>query len=311
MVFSLPGMVHVSCSSLIEALTFTQLSIPVSISVPSSIRRLSTKPMMRPMVPQNGGGGAFWQGGAAPAVDASGNIYLNSADGSFNADQGGNNYGDTLLKLQLNGSSFQVVDWLTPYDEACIDLDDLELGSAGIALLPTDSTNGANLAIALSKQGRLFLVNTDNLGKFNAGGDNQIKEEFMVGAYTCSATTTGADADGPNWNRLYGTASYWNGNVYMGASNMALMQYQFQNGLLNSTPVAMSPTTYGYRGPIQLCPRTELRTRLFGSTKKRPPAWGYCTPTMLRRFRPSFGTARGTQRATRWEKASVFLLRWL
>ena len=70
----------------------------------------------------------------------------------------------------------------------------------------------------------------------------------MVGAYTCSATTTGADADGPNWNRLYGTASYWNGNVYMGASNMALMQYQFQNGLLNSTPVAMSPTTYGYRG---------------------------------------------------------------
>jgi len=188
------------------------------------------------------------KGGAAPAVDASGNIYLNSADGSFNADQDGNNYGDTLLKLQLNGSSFQVVDWLTPYDEACIDLDDLELGSAGIALLPTDSTNGANLAIALSKQGRLFLVNTDNLGKFNAGGDNQIKEEFMVGAYTCSATTTGAGADGPNWNRLYGTASYWNGNVYMGASNMALMQYQFQNGLLNSTPVAMSPTTYGYRG---------------------------------------------------------------
>ncbi len=139
------------------------------------------------------------------------------------------------------------MDWFTPYDEACIDLDDLELGSASIALLPTDSTNGAKLAIALSKQGRLFLVNTDNLGKFNAGGDNQIKEEFMVGAYTCSATTTGADADGPNWNRLYGTASYWNGNVYMGASNMALTQYQFQNGLLNSTPVAMSPTTYGHR----------------------------------------------------------------
>ena len=36
MVFSFPVMVHVSCSSLIEALTFTQLSIPVSISVPSS-----------------------------------------------------------------------------------------------------------------------------------------------------------------------------------------------------------------------------------------------------------------------------------
>jgi hypothetical protein len=48
-----------------------------------------------------GGGGAFWQGGAAPAVDGDGNIYLNAADGSFNASTGGKNYGDTLLKLRL------------------------------------------------------------------------------------------------------------------------------------------------------------------------------------------------------------------
>ena len=43
----------------------------------------------------HGGGGAFWQGGAAPSVDAGGNIYLAAADGSFNADSGGNNHGDT------------------------------------------------------------------------------------------------------------------------------------------------------------------------------------------------------------------------
>src|SRR6201993_303157 len=61
-----------------------------------------------------GGGGAFWQGGAAPSVDGDGNIYLNSADGSFNAYQGGNNYGDSLLKLKLSGNSFQMVDWFTP-----------------------------------------------------------------------------------------------------------------------------------------------------------------------------------------------------
>ncbi|MBZ5681993.1 MAG: hypothetical protein LAO24_17985 [Acidobacteriia bacterium] len=196
----------------------------------------------------HGGGGAFWQGGAAPAVDSSGNIYLNAADGSFNADQNGNNYGDTLLKLQLNGSSFRVVDWFTPSNQACIDLDDLELGSGGVALLPTDITGGAKLAVALSKEGRLFLVNIDTLGKFNAGGDNQITQEFMVGEQTCSDSTTGGAAEGPGWNRLYGNASYWNGNLYAGASNLALKQYQFQNGLLNPTPVATSPSAYGYRG---------------------------------------------------------------
>ncbi len=196
----------------------------------------------------HGGGGAFWQGGAAPAVDANGDIYIDSADGSFNADQGGNNYGDTMLKLQLNGSTFQIADWFTPWDANCIDLDDLELGSSGVALLPTDFTNGANLALTTSKEGRLFLVSADSMGHFNSAGDTQIPQEFAVGQYTCSSSTTGAAADGPSWNRLYGTASYFNGNVYAGASNQPLKQYQFQNGLLNPTPLAQSPSAFGERG---------------------------------------------------------------
>ena len=195
-----------------------------------------------------GGGGAFWQGGAAPAVDGNGNIYINAADGSFNADQGGTNYGDSLLKLKLSGNSFQVVDSFTPSNAACIDLHDLELGSGGVALLPTDFTNGLKLAVTLSKEGRLFLVNTDTLGKFNAGGDNQIPQEFVVGDYTCSDATTGDVAEGTTWNRLYGNASYWNGNVYVGPANMQLKQYQFQNGLLNPTPLGTSPSAYGLRG---------------------------------------------------------------
>jgi hypothetical protein len=195
-----------------------------------------------------GGGGAFWQGGAAPPVDAAGNIYINAADGSFNADLGGNNYGDTMIKLQFNGSSFHVVDWFTPSNAACIDLHDLELGSGGVALLPTDVTNGRQIAIAYSKEGRLFLVNTDTMGKFNGGGDNQIAQEFMVGQYTCSDTVTADVAEGPGWNRLYGTPAYWNGNVYAGASSVPLQQYHFENGLLNPTPVAMSATAYGLRG---------------------------------------------------------------
>jgi hypothetical protein len=196
----------------------------------------------------HGGGGAFWQGGAAPAVDANGNIYINAADGSFNADQGGNNYGDTMLKLQFTGTSFQIVDWFTPSDAACIDLHDLELGSAGVALLPTDFTNGSKFAVSYSKEGRLFVVNTATMGNYNAGGDNQIPQEFMVGANTCSDAITGDVAEGPTWNRLYGTPAYWNGNLYAAASNSTLKQYQFQNGLLNPTPTATSPTAYGLRG---------------------------------------------------------------
>lgn len=196
----------------------------------------------------HGGGGSFWQGGAAPAVDADGNIFLDAADGSFNGDQSGNNYGDTVLKLHFTGNSFQVVDWFTPFNAACVDLYDLEIGSGGVTLLPTDITNGIKLAATISKEGRLFLVNRDTMGHFNSAGDDQIPQEFMIGNYTCSDAITGDVAEGPTWNRLYGNGSYWNGNFYAGASNLQLKQYRFENGLLNPTPVATSPSAYGLRG---------------------------------------------------------------
>jgi hypothetical protein len=194
----------------------------------------------------HGGGGSFWAGGAGPAIDANGNIFLNTANGSFNADSGGPNYGDTMLRLNLTGNTFQVMDWFTPSSKACMDFDDLELGSGGVALLPTDFTNGASLAVAYSKEGRLFLVNTSTMGKFNSAGD-QIVQEFMIGSVTCSDPPT-IDTEGSGWNRLYGNASYWNGNLYAGASNSVLKQYTFQDGQLNPTPFATSPTSYGMRG---------------------------------------------------------------
>ncbi|HET9306626.1 MAG TPA: hypothetical protein VFO46_11405 [Candidatus Sulfotelmatobacter sp.] len=196
----------------------------------------------------HGGGGSFWQGGAAPAVDSGGDIYVNAADGSFNANQGGNNYGDTMLKLKLSASGFQVADWFTPFNADCIDLYDLEIGSGGVALLPTDSTNGLSLALAAGKEGRLFLVNLNSMGHFNATADTQITEDFMIGSNVCSDSITGDVAEGTTWNRLYGTASYWNGNVYAAPANSPLKQYQFQSGLLNQAPLATSPDSYGLRG---------------------------------------------------------------
>ena len=120
--------------------------------------------------------------------------------------------------------------------------------SVGSNATPADFTNGAKFAVSYSKEGRLFVVNTDTMGHYNAGGDNQIPQEFMIGNNTCSDAITGDVAEGPDWNRLYGTPSYFNGNLYTAASNLQLKQYQFQNGLLNPTPIATSPTSYGLRG---------------------------------------------------------------
>jgi hypothetical protein len=195
----------------------------------------------------HGGGGSYWGGGAAPSVDDAGNIYIVSADGSFNLDSGGKNTGDAVLKLQLSGNTFNIVDWFSPSNQTCLDQADLEIGSGGVALLP-DVGAGKKLGAVVNKEGRLYLLNLDSLGKFNPAGDTQIPQMVVVGSKTCFAGIGNGFAEGPDWQRLYGNPSYWNGNIYLATSNGPLRQYRFQNGVLGGAPFAQTSNTFGLRG---------------------------------------------------------------
>jgi len=195
----------------------------------------------------HGGGGSFWAGGAAPTIDSAGNIYVIAADGSFNADTGGKNYGDSVLKLKLSSGSFQVLDYYTPANNACLDHADLEIGSGGLMLLPSGTGAGQPLAITGNKEGRLYLLNTSNLGKFDPA-DAQIPQQFLVGSQACQPGQGASGADGPGWERLYGNVTYWNGSVYLAPSNTDLRQYRFSGAILSTTPASRSVTKFLNRG---------------------------------------------------------------
>lgn len=195
----------------------------------------------------HGAGGAIWQAGAALSADSDGYLYAVGSDGSFNIDKGGSDYGDTVMKMKFADGKFQVADWFTPSNQACINSGDIEIGSGGVAILPT--INGQKLAAVISKEGRLFILNRDNLGHYNEAGDSQIPQSFMVGAYECDISLTAAETEGTTWNRLYGNVSYWNGNLYMAMSNGTARQYAFANGgVPSATPVAESVNAFGSRG---------------------------------------------------------------
>jgi hypothetical protein len=101
----------------------------------------------------------------------------------------------------------------------------------------------------INKEGRLYILNLDNLGKFNAAGDTQIPQMLQVGNRVCFTGIGNGFAEGPDWQRLYGNASYWNQNLYMGTANGPLRQFRFQGaGTVGATPFAQSPTSYGLRG---------------------------------------------------------------
>ena len=189
----------------------------------------------------HGGGASIWAGGASPSVDADGNIYVVGADGSFNADQGGTNYGDTVMKLKFDGTSFQVADYYTPSNQACVDAADLEIGSGGVALL---ADHGA--AISINKEGKMYIMNLANLGHYSATSD--AAQIVKVSNNECFDGMGTGFAEGPDWHRLYGNVSYWNNNVYVAISSGPLSQFQFAGSALGSTAFKQSSTVYGMRG---------------------------------------------------------------
>jgi len=118
----------------------------------------------------NAGLGGFWMSGQGPAIDEQGNLYVITGNADFNPAQG--SYGDSVIKLSPD---LKVLDYFTPFNEQNLDNWDEDLGSCGVLLIP-----GTNLALAGSKEGKLYLLDRDNMGKFQAGSDDQIRQWFTA-----------------------------------------------------------------------------------------------------------------------------------
>ncbi len=161
------------------------------------------------------GEGAIWQSGCGPAADASGNIYFNTGNGPFDANTGGADYGDSIVKLNSSG---KVLDYFTPYNQATLDATDADVGSSGLTLLPDQTGTYARVLIGAGKQGVIYSVNRDGMGKYNAASNQNIQS--LAGLST---------------NGLFGSPAYWNGNVYFAAWNDYLRAFQVSNGTVALT----------------------------------------------------------------------------
>jgi hypothetical protein len=178
-------------------------------------------------------GSSIWMSGVGPAADSNGNVYLATANGTFDINTGGIDYGDSVVKLSLNGTNLSVLDYFTPSNQAKMKSGDLDLGSGGVVLLPDDGfTQSATLAIAEGKTGTIYLINTNDMGEYDTkdGGDGN--EEDVIGAT----------------QQMYGAPIYWNGYVYTAARQDRIKAFSMANGMLSSTWVYESPTAYTLTG---------------------------------------------------------------
>jgi len=184
------------------------------------------------LITPDGKRGSIWQGGSGPAVDADGNIYVATANGTYDGPAGGNDYGDSVLKMGWNGNVFGVLDFFTPYNQLQLAQEDLDLGSSGPVVLPDQPGLYPHELVAGGKEGALYLINRDELGQFSADADNVIQSIPNAVA-----------------SELAGVPSYWNSNLYVGGDVDYIKQYALVNGLLTQQPVSQTTVLFGGTGP--------------------------------------------------------------
>ena len=108
------------------------------------------------LVTPNGLRASIWQGGSGPAADADGNIYVITANGTYDGPDGGNDYGDSVLKMGWSGNVFGILDYFTPYNQKAIAQADLDLGSSGPLLLPDQPGLYPHELVAGGKEGTVY-----------------------------------------------------------------------------------------------------------------------------------------------------------
>jgi outer membrane protein assembly factor BamB len=121
--------------------------------------------------------GGVWQAGFGIAADAAGNLYFQTGNGPFSANEGGANYGDSSLKLSPGLGS--VLDYFTPYTQAELEENDADFGGSGVVVLPDQPGAIPHLSVVTSKIRAIFLLNRDDMGKFTPGGPDRVVQ--MIG----------------------------------------------------------------------------------------------------------------------------------
>jgi hypothetical protein len=142
--------------------------------------------------------GSVWQGTYALAADAYGSVYFTTGNGSFDADSGGSDFGESIVRAT---PSLTIADYFSPFDESTQSDEDQDIGSVGVMLLPSVPGSSAQLAISGIKSGTMFLLDRADLGRFNASADRSLQDVTLEN----------------NPNSLYGGPAYYNGFVYWGA----------------------------------------------------------------------------------------------
>ncbi len=112
---------------------------------------------------------------------------------------------------------------------------DEDLGSGGVVVLPDLMDNNGQvhqLAVGAGKDTNIYVVNRDNMGKWNPSNNNQIYQELQ-GALP-----------GGVWSK----PAYFNNTIYYGDVGDRLKAFSISNAKLSTSPTSQTTNTFAFPG---------------------------------------------------------------
>jgi hypothetical protein len=190
-------------------------------------------------VTPNGNEGAIWGSGGGLTSDGNGNIFFLDANGVFDTTLNSSgfpsmgDYGNAFIRLTTR-QGLAVADYFEMDNQGEENCCDIDLGSGGAMVLPNlkDASGKTwQLAVGAGKDQNIYIVNRNNLGKFNSTSNNIFQE--LVGVLP-----------GGMWN----SPAFSNNTLFYGPVGSPILAFKFQNAKLLSTPVAQSTHSFGFPG---------------------------------------------------------------
>ncbi|RAG85391.1 hypothetical protein DN069_12090 [Streptacidiphilus pinicola] len=136
-------------------------------------------------------GGGIWASGGGLVADAQGHIEFSTGNGVSPPVGPGSSppatMSESVISLTVQGDgSLKANDFFAPSNAAYLDQNDRDLGSGGVMAIPDGygTTAVPHLAVTEGKDGRVFLLNRDNLGGMGQGSGGGDANVQTLGPYT-------------------------------------------------------------------------------------------------------------------------------
>ena len=185
----------------------------------------------------NAAEGGIWMGGGGLSVDDNNNLFFEVGNGIFNVtnNSGKTEYGDSFMKLSTT-NGLAVADYSTPWNQATLQINDTDLGSGGLLLLPDQPGAFTHLLVGAGKEGKIYLINRDQLTTGNNHYDSTNSIDFVV------------QANPGKINGSFDTPAYFNSRIYYAANGDNLKAIALTNGLMSGVGVLTTARTFTFPG---------------------------------------------------------------